>query len=291
MNFRARSFSGSLLVVDSSRAAKNPSSITLDGEPLNTTLRPTVHRLLLYLLANAGRSVRFDELRSHVWANEGASAVVIERTLRELREALGKQWIAITPKTSSCTLSAIADVPDAYCPIYTRKQIDHAIGSIDDRLRGHVEELWISGLDNTYVAIAETAPLLRILDQGAKVRLMGVDPKSRAPAMLDQIDPRTEANSFESQVNKVTEVAREWSKRFPETFEYRLLPVVPALGFFIVDPNRPSQQVKFEIYTARPWNPLGTRPHFVITEQLPEWREYFTTQFENYWELSKVPFE
>jgi hypothetical protein len=298
MIFRAKAFTGtSTLEMDADLPCKDLLAVKLDGHPLARALRPKTHRLLRYLLSNAGRVVRFDQLRSHVWGNEGATSNLIGRTLNELKAAVGKQWIELDEPAETCTLwASLSPSPAdggnaASCPIYTRNQIDQAIGSIDERLRDPIEELWLSGLDNTYVAVAQTAPLLDALHRGTKIKLMGVDPKSPARAMLDLIDPRYEANSLEKQVNKVTDTAREWRKYYPETFEYRLLPIVPALGFFIINPKLPSRQVKIEIYTMRPWKPPDSRPHFVIPEHMPEWREYFTVQFDNYWNLGNDPFK
>lgn len=298
MIYRARAFDGvSTLEVNSDLPSNDPLAIRRGGEPLEHTLRPKTHALLLYLLANPNQVIDFDRLRTYVWQNEGATFQVIDRTLSELKRGLGKHWIECSVKAGTCALWAKVDSSSdsgaraANCSIFTKDQIDQAIGSVNERLHNRVAELWISGLDNSYVAIAQTGPLIRVLRQGARIKLMGVDPDGPAAAMLDVIFPRFEANSLKKQVDKVIDTARELRKFFPETFEYKLLPIVPALGFFIIDPRLSSQQVKVEIFTAPPWNPLRSRPHLVIPEQSPKWREYFIAQFENYWNLSRSPFE
>jgi hypothetical protein len=176
------------------------------------------------------------------------------------------------------------------CPIYARKELDPAIGTIDERLHSGVNEVWISGLDNSYAVHALSRPLLGLLKRGGRLKLLSTDTKRETADMLDIIDPCEEANSFVRRVDSVTNAVQKWHKTYPDSFEYRLLPFLPALGFFITDPRLPSQTVKIEVYAARPWEPLDTRPHFVITEETPDWREYFIRQFENYWNFSRSAF-
>lgn len=174
--------------------------------------------------------------------------------------------------------------------IFTRAQIDQVIGTVEERFENALEEVWISGNDNAFVAKSLSPTVTRALRKGRKIRLMGVDPDSPAAAMLSLIDPRFEGNTFKREIGPMTEIAREWHKSYPKSFEYRLLPILPALGFFITDPTLPSKTVKIEIYTAKPWEPFESRPHLVFNEYTPEWREYFIKQFENYWDLSTSPF-
>ena len=106
--------------------------------------------------------------------------------------------------------------------------------------------------------------------------------------MLALIDPRFEGDNFKTEISGVTEQAFKWHKEYPQ-FEYKLLPILPAAGYFISDPNLSSKSVKVELYAARPWKPIDTRPHLIINDSFPEWRDYFIQQFVNYWNLSKTP--
>lgn len=76
--------------------------------------------------------------------------------------------------------------------------------------------------------------------------------------------------------------------QFPQHFEYRLLPILPAIGFFITDSKSAQGIVKVEIYTSKPWYPKESRPHFVIPHHAYEWRNYFLSQWDNYWNMSRI---
>jgi hypothetical protein len=165
--------------------------------------------------------------------------------------------------------------------------VNEVVGSVEKRLKG-ATEVRISGNDNAFINSA-SGDLDRELRRGLKVRLLGVDPDSAAAPMLSKIDPRFAEHDFRGQISAVTAVACGLRAKFPDRFEYRLLPVLPAIGYFITDPELPTKSVKIELYTAMPWAPLHSRPHFVIEDSMPDWREYFIQQFRNYWALSSSP--
>lgn len=90
-------------------------------------------------------------------------------------------------------------------------------------------------------------------------------------------------------MKEVTVRLDAWRKQYPNLFEYRLLPILPALGSFITDQEGNRGTVKVEIYTAKQWRPIDSRPHFVLSSLTPEWRAYFVNQWENYWNLARAP--
>jgi len=283
-------------------------------------------RLFACLLDAHPRAVHRKEIREAVWGGTSASDNSVDQTIKRLNLRLFELELEVVNEPSIGYRIDFADEPaDAYdepdivassnphtemfsgatvqppvrttepqstvtLPIYTRKEFDRAVAPIEDRLENVEAEVWISGNDNQFIAVALSGFMLDLLRRGRTVRLMGVDPESPAAEMLARIDPRFEGNTFKREVDHVTEAVADWYKAFPKQFEYKLLPILPALGFFITDPRRPSQTVKVEIYTAKPWDPLKSRPHLVIAETAPSWREYFIRQFENYWDLSKSPF-
>jgi DNA-binding winged helix-turn-helix (wHTH) protein len=174
------------------------------------------------------------------------------------------------------------------CMILTRSQLDDVIGTVEERVQSAKEEIWISGNDNMFVAKALSPSLAAALEAGRKVKLLGVDPDCPAAAMLSIIDPRFSRDPFKGEVDFVSATARRWKDKY-DNFEYKLLALLPAVGYFITDPELETKTVKIELYTAQPWEPLASRPHLVIPENLPEWRDYFIQQFKNYWNLSKTP--
>lgn len=171
--------------------------------------------------------------------------------------------------------------------IMGRSQIDHELGEVEERFRKAKREVCISGNDCAFVAVAEAPKVERLLSRGIYVKVLVVDPDSPATSMLPMIDPRfpTEA-AFKQSMSTVLFGLREFKRRFPDHFEYRLLPILPAFGFFIIDPESADGLVKIEIYTAKDWGELDTRPHLQLRQK--KWRDYFLNQWANYWALGKV---
>jgi DNA-binding winged helix-turn-helix (wHTH) protein len=172
--------------------------------------------------------------------------------------------------------------------IFTRDELNYTFGSVEYRLDKATRDIWISGNDNNLITHSLSGFVENALKDGRTIRLLGAAPTRAIVSMLSKIDPRFKERDFKKEVDKSTAVALKWQAKYPN-FEYRLLPILPAIGYFITDPNLPSRTVKIELYTPDPWGPLKSRPHIVIDESLPEWRDYFIKQFENYWNLSKTP--
>jgi hypothetical protein len=106
--------------------------------------------------------------------------------------------------------------------------------------------------------------------------------------MLEKIDPRfPTAQSFRESMRNTLQCLRMFKSNYPDLFDYRLLPILPALGFFIVDPHSKEGIVKIELYTAKEWKPISSRPHLVIKRKEKQWRNYFLDQWENYWTLGR----
>jgi hypothetical protein len=101
--------------------------------------------------------------------------------------------------------------------------------------------------------------------------------------MLTDIDPRfPKFDSFRRWMRSVSDQLLELQSEYPDRFEAKYLAVLPAIGFFVVDPSE-GGLFKIEIYPPRPW-PSETRPHFIVTEE--KWRDYFSQMWANYWALA-----
>ena len=175
------------------------------------------------------------------------------------------------------------------CKLLDRNQVDRAIGKVHQRIRNANQSIWFSGNDCKLVAESCLGDIDAALKRSVRVKVLCVDPQSEAVAMLPVIDPRfPTANSFRSSMTLVTEVLSDFAQRYPDLFEYRFLPILPAQGFFITDPTDKKGIVKVEIYTAKEWSPLGSRPHLVFSSRSGRWRQYFVNQWENYWALGRT---
>lgn len=165
-----------------------------------------------------------------------------------------------------------------------RQDVDKTIGTIEKRFKAARHEILISGNDNKYIMESCSALIDDALSRGVRIKILCTDPESPAAEMLAIIDPRYKS-AFDFKVSMAS-VIWEMEKRrlaYPTLFECRLLQFLPAISFFIVDPLLPSGIVKFEIYTAKPYE---SRPHFILPVD-NKWRSFFINQWNNYWGLAR----
>ena len=161
--------------------------------------------------------------------------------------------------------------------------------SLEYRLLKAKKEVWISGNDCKFVAETQSGFIDTILNKGISVKICCVDYRSEAVEMLTKIDPRfPNAASFINSMQSVEIVLKDFQKRYPDNFEFSYLPILPSLGMFFVDPYESNGFIKFELYTAKPWLPITSRPHFILNNRVSMWRSYFIQQWINYWALSNV---
>ena len=177
----------------------------------------------------------------------------------------------------------------SHVSLMDRAQMSQKYG-LSDRLRKANQSVWISGNDCKFVAESASPEIEAALRRGVHVRILCTDPASDATKMLAQIDPRFPTpDSFVNSMKSVVTVLDRLSSQYPTSFEYKLLPILPALGFFITDPYDKSGVVKVEIYTAKDWSPVGSRPHLLLPPKTAPWRQYFISQWENYWGIARSP--
>lgn len=193
-------------------------------------------------------------------------------------------------KVRRAITAANATAPDSVeILLTTRNGGDKLLGTPEQRLAS-ANELWVSGNDCKFVVESLSGTIKGFLKRGGKVKVMCTAPRADISEMLSLIDPRFDTpNHFLESIKSVLFELESLSQANPDIFEYRLLPVIPAMGFFITDCGHSQGIVKVEIYTSKPWQPIDTRPHIIVSEQLRSWRQYFVNQWENYWKLAKIP--
>ena len=173
-------------------------------------------------------------------------------------------------------------------PMIIRDQVDLVIGTVQQRLKNAKNEIRISGNDNKFIAESASIWVKEALSRGVTVKILCIDPESAVPTMLAKIDPRfPTAESFKDSMESVEKELLRIRKEFPHNFEFRYLPILPAIGFFITDPSSYSGMTKIEIYISKPYKYIDSRPHIIIPHDLNEWRDYFNSQWDNYWNISR----
>ncbi len=167
--------------------------------------------------------------------------------------------------------------------IIERSEIDRLVGTLAQRIERALEEVRISGNSCAFI-VSESHCFRTALakEDGPDFFIMCVDPDSQAPEMLARFDPEfPTAEDFRKRVTHTIDLFRELDANY-DRFHFRLLPIAPAMGFFMVDPNLRNGIVKVEIYTAKPWA-NNTRPHLLLPPNMVKWRQYFVSQWDNYW--------
>ncbi|MCV0439294.1 MAG: hypothetical protein K5880_11725 [Hydrogenophaga sp.] len=165
-----------------------------------------------------------------------------------------------------------------------RAQVDARLGAMEARLAAAKASVYVSGNDCKFLVESCSASVDRLLARGVRLHVLLLSPTDALSEMLSLIDPRfNSASEFQTSMHEVLKRLKDWKQRYPSQFEYRLLPFLPALGFFIVDPESFRGTLKIEVYTAKHWKPIESRPHLLLSRLNSKWREYFLTQWHNYW--------
>jgi hypothetical protein len=169
--------------------------------------------------------------------------------------------------------------------LVARDEVDSVVGSVRQRLGQANEEVWISGNDCKFVVEAESQSVREALKRGVQVSVLCVHPDGPGAEALALIDPRFDSPSeFRDAMLSVRRGLERMRNEF-DGFSFRLLPLAPAIGLFITDPNGPTGVVKAEIYTAKPWR---TRPNLIAgPSDSDPWWGYWIEQWRNYWALGR----
>jgi hypothetical protein len=173
--------------------------------------------------------------------------------------------------------------------ILGRGELDAAAGDVPTRLARAKRDVFVLGNDCKAVTESYSAHLINAMrERNVSIRVLCVDPKKEeAVDHLVRIDDRfPTAGKFKESMSAVEAVLQGMRDEFGEKlFEFRYLPIAPAVGLFIIDPDLQEGFVKAEIYTPKPWMPEPTRPHFVLPQG--PWRQHFLQTWENYWTMAR----
>jgi hypothetical protein len=174
----------------------------------------------------------------------------------------------------------------------TRNELVHIVGSVEDRLQVTQQQLCVSGIDCKLVVVSESPRLEALLRRGVVVKIMCLDPACPTAQFLPALDRFPTVESFAVSLQEIEDISMHLHQEYGDSFQLRYLPFFPALNFFISDPSDPRGLVKAEIYTMKPWEPLGSRPHIVLESgQSHEWRHYVLNQWDYYWSVDRDPFK
>jgi hypothetical protein len=172
-----------------------------------------------------------------------------------------------------------------------RGQVHRVVGTLSRRLQNVAGELRISGFDCRHVIVDKRIELQDALERNVRVKIMCLDPQSEAATGLLEKVPSHYPNSasLRESIRSTQAILAGWRERFRDRLEIRYLPVIPAVGMFIADPNTSSGVLKVELYTHEHRQAIISRPHLVIASGTVEWRDYFLHQWELYWNASRDP--
>lgn len=166
-------------------------------------------------------------------------------------------------------------------------QVTESFGIIDTWYDRVEEEVWISGNDCLTAIAGRSRKVTDMLGRNVKVKVICVNPDSPAANMLPMIDPRFRTvELFRASLSSVRKLMEDFRAQYPSLFEYRFLPILPAFGLILTEPQRQTGFMKVELYASQPWHPAGSRPNMVIDPKDLKWRRFFLQQWGNYWRLA-----
>lgn len=188
------------------------------------------------------------------------------RSRRYERIALNKAGNASRAELAR-VVQAISDVATlrVLVPMLGRDELNAAIGGLEDRLPNVREQLMVSGNDCKALVESKSGFLRQALDRKVKIKIL---------------------TDFRLSMQSVERVLTKLRAAYSGLFEFRYMPVAPSVGLYISDPNLPTEVMKVELYTPKPWRPADTRPHLIIKKD-GIWRDYFMSTWQNYWAMSR----
>jgi len=208
------------------------------------------------------------------------------KSLREeiINDAFEAKWPELSEKIQEVRLSQESEIIDLAKIMNFGTRNDEPV---ELTLAKVSREVRISGNDCKKMVEAKSADIEALLKRRIRVKVICVDPSSPACSMLTKVDPRFRTSGdFRKSMDSVLGILKDMRKHYPSLFEYRLLPVLPAFGLFITDPELMHGVIRVELYTAKPWGPIALRPRLLLPASASEWRQYFLAQWDNYWALA-----
>jgi hypothetical protein len=161
------------------------------------------------------------------------------------------------------------------------------VGEPEERATAAQSLILISGIDCKAMVESKSWMIQEALDRAVQVHVLCVDPRATAfMEVLRHLDRFAAPGSYEQSMAGVQAKLDELDRS--RHFSYKLLPYLPSLNFFVVDPESATGSFKVEIYT-----PLGNksgpgRPHLVIPPEMPEWRTQLLRVWQHYWDTANV---
>ncbi len=171
--------------------------------------------------------------------------------------------------------------------IVERKNLHLFHGDIYGVLESVQSEIRFSGIDCKKLLEAESKEIEKLLQSRKKVSVILLDPASADSELLTISDRFANRKEYDDSIQSVLEKATTFTEKYPGYFELRLLPMLPALNFLLIDPARNDSIKKAEIYTFEPYGPIDSRPHIFFSGKENKWNEYLIQQWDNYWKISK----
>lgn len=168
--------------------------------------------------------------------------------------------------------------------ICVREDITRYVGSVEDRIKSAKREINISGIDCKYIIENLSRHVERALNRNVRFKFILAAPTEANAEAAFRIDRFKNGQEFRDSVNSAEKMLRSYGGG--DSIMLRYLPIFPPIGLFITDPGSADSVVKAELYTAKEYGELDSRPHLIIDRNNEAWREYFVIQWRNFWEMS-----
>lgn len=166
-----------------------------------------------------------------------------------------------------------------------------------DALIQNADNIDMCGVTLTSTINRQLSNMRERLRVGAKIRILIVDPNSKALDMSGDRSDTGEASYYrhrlESTFQDIGYLLKTWRREQKQgiippnegSVSVRLIPFAPSFSILAFDVNRPDSKVLVEIY---PHKSPDRSPQFTLDRQRDgDWYRFFVEQFENMWKDAK----
>lgn len=136
--------------------------------------------------------------------------------------------------------------------------------------------------------------IIERVKQGAKIRLIAIDPSSCAYPVIDKSSPPHKPfdRSIHETLSRVQQIQKilAQEKRLKGSFEFRLTCWIPSCGLIIINPKLRTKggMMKISIHSPHYSTPHDESNLNIVLSQVEHdrWYTYFLNQFEKLWQES-----
>jgi hypothetical protein len=168
---------------------------------------------------------------------------------------------------------------------------DYREPEVIEQLLNECSEICLLGYGCTGFLRSFLGLLKKRVHDGAHLRIMAIDPESKAAELLREHSKTSGAVSSSRALGYARWIAEESQNGGKGRVEVRLLNWIPSCSLILIDADKPGGYVRVSIYPPFYQSSLDERAHFALTRWEDErWYNTFIDQYERLWSQAR-PFD